>query len=128
MAQLHARSGEVVSVRPLGDRLRETRTTALLKAAQLEVVRLVLPAGKALREHRAPSEITVQCLEGRVEFRTPDAVHVLESGDFIHLTREEPHSLRALDDTSLLVTICLETPLAESAWPPQGHATRAQLI
>jgi quercetin dioxygenase-like cupin family protein len=107
MAQPHAQSGEVVSVLPLGQRLGGARTTALLKAEQLEIVRIVLHAGKSLREHSAPGEITVQCLEGEVEFRTPGAVHMLHAGDFLHLRRGEPHSLAARRDASLLLTICL---------------------
>lgn len=107
MAQPHAASGQVVSVRPLGEQLRDARTTALLKADQLEIVRIVLPAGKALREHSAPGEITVQCLEGEVEFSTPEATHLLRPGDFIHLRRGHPHALAARSDASLLVTICL---------------------
>ena len=110
MAQPHARSGQVVSVLPLGDALSGARTTALLKAEQLEVVRIVLHAGKGLREHKAPGEITVQCLEGEVEFRTPDALHLLRAGDFIHLRCGEPHSLQARTDASVLVTICLVAP------------------
>ena len=107
MAQSHASSGQVVSVLPLGERLGGARTTALLKAEQLEVVRIVLHAGKSLREHSAPGEITVQCLEGEVEFGTPDAMHLLHAGDFLHLRRGEPHSLAARSDASLLLTICL---------------------
>ena len=107
MAQTHARSGQVVSVLPLGDGLGDARTMAILKADQLEVVRIVLPAGKQLREHSAPGEITVQCIEGRIEFRTPDARHVLEAGDFIHLRRDEPHALEAIVDSSALLTLCI---------------------
>ena len=107
MAQTHARSGQVVSVRPLGDRLSGSRTTAILKADQLEVVRIVLEAGKHLREHRVPGEITVQCIEGRIELRTPEASHVLEAGDFIHLRRNEPHALGAIVDSSALLTLCI---------------------
>jgi quercetin dioxygenase-like cupin family protein len=66
-----------------------------------------LPAGKALREHRAPGEITVQCIEGRIEFQTSAGVHWLEPGDLIHLRRNEPHALRAAADSSALLTICL---------------------
>jgi len=107
MAQPHVQSGHVVSVRALGDALAGARTTALLKAQQLEVVRIVLPAGAAMREHQTPGELTVQCIEGRIEFTIPAASHVLEAGDFIHLRGEEPHALRALSDASALVTICL---------------------
>jgi quercetin dioxygenase-like cupin family protein len=110
MAQPHAQSGEVVSVLALGDRLSGARTTALLKATQLEVVRIVLLAGHGMREHKTPGEITVQCIEGRIELRTPGAMHVLEAGDFVHLRREEPHSLQALVDSSALLTICIAPP------------------
>ncbi len=107
MAQDRIPSGQVVSVRPLGAALAQARTTALLKAGQLEVVRLVLLAGQALREHSAPGEITVQCIEGRIEFSTPAGLQMLEAGDFIHLPPAEPHALRALVDSSALVTMCI---------------------
>jgi len=110
MAQPHAASGEVVSVLPLGAALGGARTHALIKAGQLEVVRIVLPAGQQLREHSAPGEITVQCLEGRVEFDLPGSTLTLGAGDWLHLQRGEPHALRALDDCSLLVTLCIEGP------------------
>jgi quercetin dioxygenase-like cupin family protein len=107
MARARTRSGEVSSVAPLGAALAQARTAALIKATQLEVVRLVLPAGQALREHRVPGEITVQCLEGEVEFDLPGATRRLVAGDWLHLAAREPHALRALGDASLLVTICL---------------------
>ncbi len=107
MAQPHVPSGAVVSVRPRGTALAETRTRALLKAEQLEVVRIVLPAGTTMREHQTPGEITVQCIEGRIEFTTPAGVQTMAAGDFIHLPGGEPHALRALEDASALVTICL---------------------
>jgi quercetin dioxygenase-like cupin family protein len=108
MAQPHVQSGQVTSVRPLGAAIAGARTTALLKARQLEVVRLVLHAGQALREHAAPGEVTVHCLEGRVDFSLAGVTHRLEAGDWIHLAARAPHALHALDDASLLVTICLQ--------------------
>jgi quercetin dioxygenase-like cupin family protein len=107
MAQPHAASGQVVSVRPLGAALAEGKTAAILKAGQLELIRIVLPAGKSLREHSAPGEITVQCIEGRIAFTTPAATHELTPGDLIHLRANEPHALTALQDATALLTICL---------------------
>jgi len=107
MAQPHAKSGEVVSLRPIGEGLSSATTTAVLKAEQLEVVRVVLPAGKEMREHRAPGEVTVHCIEGCIEFRTSAGTQFLNPGDFIHLQRQEPHALKAIEDASALMTICL---------------------
>ncbi len=105
MAQTHTPSGQVVSVLPLGDQLASARTTAILKAEQLELVRVVLPAGHGMKEHKAPGEITGQCIEGRIELRTPGTTLILEPGDLIHLLSQEPHALRGLTDCSALVTM-----------------------
>jgi quercetin dioxygenase-like cupin family protein len=103
----------VVSVAPLGPGLVGSRTTAVLKARQLEVVRLVLLAGKSLPKHAAPGEITVACIEGAVQFSTPVGVLPMQAGDFIHLHAGVPHALTATADSSLLVTICLAPPTAQ---------------
>lgn len=107
MAQPHAEPGEIVSVRPLGAQLSEATSTAILKASQLEIIRVVLPAGKTMREHHTPGEITVQCLEGVVEFETDDTTQTMQAGDLIHLAPRARHALKALENASLLLTICL---------------------
>lgn len=107
MAQQHAQSGQVVRLAPWTDSSSDARTTAVIKAEQLEVVRVVLAAGKVFPEHRVQGEITVLCLQGRIIFRTPTSEQQMGPGDFIHLQRGEPHALEALEDASALLTICL---------------------
>ncbi len=110
MAQERIVSGQPADLRPLGDLLAGSKTAALLKAQQLELIRLVLPAGKGLPEHAAPGEITVLCIEGKVEFSTRGALHPMRGGDLIHLAAGEPHALAATEHSQLLLTICLESP------------------
>ena len=107
MAQPHSRSGQVVPLPPLADAPTPARTTAILKAEQLEVIQLVLAAGKTLPEHQVPGEITLLGLSGTLMLRTPQGEQALGPGDFIHLRRGEPHALTARDDASALLTICL---------------------
>lgn len=107
MAKPHAISNQLVSLAPLGAAMGNTRTHALLKARQLEVVRVVLRKGETLREHSVPREITVQCLEGQVQMQTPQGTHRMQAGDWVHLAGGEPHALVAEEDASVLVTICL---------------------
>jgi hypothetical protein len=53
MAIPHAKPGEIVDVRPLGPTLAPSQTTTLVRAEQLEVIRLVVPEGKEIAEHKA---------------------------------------------------------------------------
>ena len=105
MAIPHAQPGEVIDVRPLGPALAGAKTTALVKTESLEVIRLVIPRGKEIPTHATRGEITVQCVEGRVAFTTGGVTSELESGQLLYLKGEQPHSVLAIDDAALLVTI-----------------------
>lgn len=107
MAVPHAKSGEVVDVQPLGATLRDHQTRALIKTPDLEVLRLIMPQGKEIPIHRAPGRITVQCLEGRVAFTALSGTVDLEAGQLLYLEPDEPHSLLAHENSSLLVTLVL---------------------
>jgi quercetin dioxygenase-like cupin family protein len=108
MAITHAKPGEIVDVRPLGAALSDTSTWTIVKTETLEVIRIVLPAGKQLPPHKVPGEITVHCLEGRVEFRVGESKRELTAGKFLFLEGGSEHSLHAGENSSLLVTILLQ--------------------
>ncbi len=107
MAIHHALSGELIDIRPLGSAITTARTATLYKTHHLEVFRVVLLAGKAIPEHDVVGELTVQCLEGSVEFSIGSTHDVMRSGDLKCLAGGVPHSLRAIEDSSLLVTLLL---------------------
>lgn len=108
MAIPHAEPAEVIGVCPLGAKLKDEATTTLVKTDCLEVIRMVLPAGKAVKQHKVPGEITVQCLEGNVVFSTERSECELTAGKLLYLSGSDDHALRAIADSSLLVTILLE--------------------
>ena len=105
MAIHHAGPGELIDIRPLGTALANEKTHALVKTDDLEIIRLVLPAGKEIPSHRAPGRLIVQCLEGRVMFSAMGSDLDLQTGHLLHLPANEPHSLRAVEASSLLLTI-----------------------
>ena len=107
MAISHAQPGEVVNVRPLGATLATTETKALVKTKTLEVIRMVVPAGKEIPTHKAKGEIIVQCLEGNIAFIAEGKTQDLSSGQLLYLAAGEPHSLKGIEGSSLLVTILL---------------------
>ncbi|MCR9210885.1 MAG: cupin domain-containing protein [bacterium] len=105
MAIKHAEPGEVVDVSPLGDGLEGAKTHTLAQTDYAEIIRLVLPAGKDIATHSAPGQIIVQCIEGRVEFTAMGTGHVLEPAQLLFLPPSEPHSVKALESSSVLLTI-----------------------
>ncbi len=107
MALTHTQPAEPVDIRPLGPALRTTRTSALFKSEQLELMRVVLPAGGKLPPHAVAGEITVQCIEGAAELTLDDGAVTLRAGQLLYLPGGCRHGVRALADSSLLVTIVL---------------------
>jgi len=103
----HAKPGAVIDVRPLGGALVNTTTATLVKTDTLEVIRIVMPAGKDIPRHDVAGAITVQCLEGRVEVHIGELKRELTAGTLLYLEGADEHWLHANEDSSLLVTIIL---------------------
>ena len=107
MAIRHAPAGEPFDVGPLGAGLEGAKTVALFKSEDLEVMRLVLLAGKALPPHKVAGEITIQCIEGRIEVTNEGQPRVLRAGQMLFLGAEVLHGVVALENASALLTIAL---------------------
>lgn len=108
MALEHAAPGEVVDLRALGSRLSATRTHAIVRTSSFEAVRLVVPAGIEIPTHRVPGRITLQCIEGHAKLGLTDETIDLRAGDWVYLDCDEPHSVKGIEDASLLLTILFE--------------------
>lgn len=108
MAQHHARSGEIIDLRPLGEDLLSKQTVAIVKTKGFEAIRLVIPSGKEIPAHKVAGDITLHCLEGRITLGVLDAELQLSAGDWIYLEGGASHRLKAIEDASLLLTILFE--------------------
>ena len=89
---------------PLEQALGNATSATLMKTDGLELIRLVIPAGKEIPPHRAPGEITVQCIEGLVAFEHDGHTWALRAGDLLHLCPHETHALKGIENSSVLVT------------------------
>ena len=107
MAMPHAASGDLIDVGPLGEALAGSKTAVLVKTESMEVIRLVVPAGKDIPNHTSPGDLTVQCLVGAVDFTTGGRTQRLATGRMLYLTAGTLHALRGVEDATLLVTIVL---------------------
>ncbi|MCR4345944.1 MAG: cupin domain-containing protein [Sulfuricaulis sp.] len=105
MALHHAASGEIVDIRPLGKKLKEAISVTLVKTPHLQVFRYILLKSNEFAEHKVHGEITVQCLEGVVEFTSQGRKQMLRAGEFVYLAGGDQHALKGMEDASVLVTI-----------------------
>lgn len=106
MAIPHAHPGQPVNISAAASPGVLT-STALFKSRDLEVIRLLMGAGKGMPPHRVPGEITIQCVSGHLEVGLDDGPAVLQSGQILYLEGDAMHSVTALTDACALVTISL---------------------
>jgi quercetin dioxygenase-like cupin family protein len=108
MAIRHANPGEIVDLRPLGNRLYRAKTTAIVKADAFEAVRLVVPAGREIAPHEVPGKATLHCLEGRILLKLSSSTLEMSAGEWVYLDGGERHAVKGIEDASLLLTILFD--------------------
>jgi quercetin dioxygenase-like cupin family protein len=108
MAVHHASAGEIVDLRPIGDGLSRARTTAIVKTEAFEAMRLVIHAGTEIPAHQVAGEITLHCLEGAVTLGLDGSSVELKAGQWVYLDGGAKHSVKAVEDSSLLLTILFD--------------------
>ena len=107
MAIAHAAPGQLVDVQPLGNQLSEARSSAVFKTDGLEVMRVVLPAGKTIPAHKVKGEMTIHCLEGEVELVAGGQTQRMKAAQMVWLEGSVEYAFTAVQNASLLVTIVL---------------------
>lgn len=107
MAAPFALTAQAIDVLPFGARLAGARTCALFKSQDMEVIRVVLRASQSLPPHKVPGSVSLHCLEGELEVMLGESRQSLQAGQLMHLPANMAHAVRAIEDTSALVTIVL---------------------
>jgi quercetin dioxygenase-like cupin family protein len=106
MAIPHAYPGMPVDLRSEEVTLSETWTTALVKNDTFEAIRLVARKGHEIcHDHRVEGMITVHCLEGLIAFTADGNTRELAAGHWLYLTGGVPHTITALEDALVLLTV-----------------------
>jgi quercetin dioxygenase-like cupin family protein len=105
MTQPAAMPGQTAFVQPLTAIEEKSRQIALVKTPQVKVVQLIVPAGRDVPTHQAQGELIVHCLEGRVSLFALGNTYDLTPGQLLHLSIDEPFSIRGIDNASVLMTL-----------------------
>jgi len=105
MATNSAAAGEIVNLETWADDQPHSRTKAIVKTDEMELIRISLPSGKVLPKHKVSGPIIVQCISGVIEFTAMGATQELSSLKLLHLMPGELHSIKAVEDAVILLTI-----------------------
>ena len=105
MATHHASPGEIVDLATWAQDVPNEKTKVIVKTNEMELVRLVLPAGKEFADHKVSGSCVIHCITGEVECPAMGATQALTSGQLLYLMPDEPHSVRAVVDSVVLLTI-----------------------
>jgi quercetin dioxygenase-like cupin family protein len=115
MALPHAQPGQPIDIAPLGPALQRSASHAILKTRALELMRLVLRRGESVPPHRVYGELTLLCLEGSVAVDAGGHSCELRNHQMVLLPARQDYALRALEDSSLLMTVQLPPGMPGSA-------------
>ena len=105
MAVSNPISGEIFAALP--DPHSAHMTEVLVNNEELQVIRLRVEQGKQIPSHRAPGQLLIKCMAGKVHVEFQDQRQELAAGQILHLPSHEPHSMTGLEDSWLLLTLVL---------------------
>jgi quercetin dioxygenase-like cupin family protein len=104
MALKHATSGEVLELLPATPTAVQI-SQALVCAPRLEVMRLVMEAGKQIPAHAVAGPLTIQCLRGSVEVLADGVWQTLQEHQLMYVAEGVEHALHSKVEAIVLVTL-----------------------
>ena len=88
-------------------RAGQDRTVILLKTDSLRLIFRSFSEGASLPTHKAPGPITVQVLDGHIEFTAGTQTTPVRKGEVLALDSGVPHSVKALSNSAILITVAV---------------------
>lgn len=77
----------------------------MLETENTKEIRIVMPKGTVMKEHKAPGAIVVQVLTGAIWFEVDAKRHEFQTGDMLSLDALIPHSLGGIEDSVLRLSL-----------------------
>lgn len=85
-----------------GDKLEVAK---MLENDERKEIKITMPSGTFMKEHKAPGAISVQVLSGEIDFSVGDTTHNLKALDMISLEAEVVHALVAKTNSIIRLTL-----------------------
>lgn len=85
----------------------DRNAVTIFKSETMRIVLMGLHKNAALKPHKANGVISVQVLEGKINFVTEQQTSLVEKGQMITLQENITHSVLALTETFFLLTLAI---------------------
>jgi len=79
--------------------------TVLFETESTKEIRIAFKAGQFMKKHQTSFPITVELVDGVLDFGVNDTVHHLVKGDLVALDGGVPHDLLAKEDCIVRLTL-----------------------
>jgi quercetin dioxygenase-like cupin family protein len=79
--------------------------SSLVKGDGINVALMMLKKGAKLQEHHTRAPITVQVIEGRINFIAKGKTQLVTAGTMVALDRAIEHSVEAVEESALVLTV-----------------------
>lgn len=83
------------------------RQAGLIHRGPLRLLLFTFEPGGRLPEHRAPGHVVIHCLRGELAVEASAAQHRLRGGEALVLEPDVPHSVEAVTESEMLLTVCI---------------------
>jgi len=84
---------------------RKPAISVLLETPTSKEIRIVFAADQYMKEHQTPHPITIELVEGTLDFGVEGKVHNLVKGDILCLDGGVPHDLQAKSKCIVRLTL-----------------------
>ncbi len=79
--------------------------SSLVKGDGINVALMMLKKGAKLQQHHTRAPITVQVIEGRINFIAKGKTQLVTAGTMVALDRAIEHSVEAVEESALVLTV-----------------------
>lgn len=85
-----------------GDRIK---TQVILETSFSKEIRILLPKGETMKDHKSPFPIIIQIVDGYIELGVEGSFSLMQTGDVIDLKGGVMHNLIAKENTIVRLTL-----------------------
>ncbi|WP_348799993.1 cupin domain-containing protein [Flavobacterium adhaerens] len=86
---------------------RDRNSITIFKSETMRIVLIGLHEKAEMKEHKANGVISVQVLDGKIEFATDAQTMILENNQMIALQENITHRVKALTESVFLLTLAM---------------------